>query len=67
MNTQIERDFRIIKERVQELLGQRGNSPAVRAKAITQQSKPITDAPTADDYNRLVADISAIIKAIGAG
>lgn len=55
-------------QQVQELMGERGQTRALLVKKvstgtkrITQKSKPVSAAPTMDDYNALVADIAAIL------
>jgi hypothetical protein len=69
---QIANHFEVLREKVEVLNGDRGGNPAIRRNQLTglnqvsraQQSKPITSAPTAADYNALVQDISRIFEAL---
>lgn len=58
-----------VKQQVQELVGERGKSPALRkpGAALKQQSKAVSAAPTAADFNLLVSDIAAILKVLNGG
>lgn len=66
---QIQRDFAQVKERVDVLVGDRGDrgAAAVRRKDLAwrgdiepMQAAPVSIPPTEDDFNALVSDVKAI-------
>ena len=73
-NTQIQRDLARMRETIEKLSGERGDSlksnsairrMELRALASMQmRSKQVTAAPTAADYNALQADVAAIYNAL---
>ena len=73
-NTQIQRDLARMRERIEKLSGERGDSlksnSAIRRMelralaSMKMRSKQVTAAPTAADYNALQADVSAIYNAL---
>lgn len=68
--TQTERDLELVKQRVEELAGARGDAKKSRSAIrrgelvplakLELQSKQIAASPTVSDYNRLQRDVRAI-------
>ena len=73
-NTQIQRDLARMRETIEKLSGERGDSlksnSAIRRielralASMKMRSKQVTAAPTAADYNALQADVAAIYNAL---
>lgn len=73
-NTQIQRDLARMRETIEKLSGERGDSlksnSAIRRMelralaSMKMRSNPVTAAPTAADYNALQADVAAIYNAL---
>lgn len=73
-NTQIQRDLARMRETIEKLSGERGDSlksnSAIRRMELRalagmkMRSKQVTAAPTAADYNALQADVAAIYNAL---
>lgn len=73
-NAQIQRDLARMRETIEKLSGERGDSlksnSAIRRMELRalagmkMRSKPVTAAPTAADYNALQADVAAIYNAL---
>lgn len=73
-NAQIQRDLARMRETVEKLSGERGdslksNSAIRRAElralaSMSMRSKQVTAAPTAAEYNALQADVAAIYNAL---
>ena len=73
-NTQIQRDLARMRETIEKLSGERGDSlksnsairrMELRALASMQmRSKQVTASPTAADYNALQADVASIYNAL---
>ena len=73
-NAQIQRDLARMREKVEKLSGERGdslksNSAIRRAElralaSMSMRSKQVTAAPTAAEYNALQADVAAIYNAL---
>ncbi|MGL4297334.1 MAG: hypothetical protein ACRCTG_16620 [Aestuariivirga sp.] len=69
---QLQKDFERIREKVEKLTGERGDTTkslsAVRRQELRTlpalQSQPVTAAPTAADFNALQADVAAIFAAL---
>ena len=73
MSTEAQRQFERIREQVQLMTGERGGADksktAVRRgelralASLKMQSGQVSAAPTKDDFNRLQADVAAIMAA----
>ena len=73
-NTQIQRDLARMRETIEKLSGERGDSlksnSAIRRmelralSSMKMRSKQVTAAPTAADYNALQADVASIYNAL---
>ena len=73
-NAQIQRDLARMRETVEKLSGERGdslksNSAIRRAElralaSMSMRSKQVTAAPTAAEYNALQADVAAVYNAL---
>lgn len=73
-NAQIQRDLARMRETIETLSGERGDSlksnSAIRRMELRalagmkMRSKQVTAAPTAADYNALQADVAAIYNAL---
>ena len=73
-NTQIQRDLARMRETIEKLSGERGDSlksnSAIRRMelrdlaSMKMRSKQVTASPTAADYNALQADVASIYNAL---
>ena len=73
-NTQIQRDLARMRETIEKLSGERGDSlksnSAIRRMELRalagmkMRSKQVTAAPTAADYNALQEDVASIYNAL---